>query len=340
MEAICKVGDGPGAELLEVPIPRCKEGEVLIEVEEAAICASDLQLFHWRPSVQGQTFPYPLVMGHEYVGWVREVGSGVAGFAPGDYVAGETHIPCLACHYCDTGRMHICANLGIVGRTHDGCFARYLAVSPWAVRKIPARLPGAVLLEPLGVAIHAIQQAGVQEKAVVNLGCGPIGLMAAAAAKRLGALQVIAISRTPAKLARAASLGADITINSQQQDPVEAVWDATWGLGADVVLEMSGSRTAFKQGLGMLRKQGAMVAVGNLDGPVEIDVLQDIVLQEKRLMGIFGRCMWQTWDTAVALVRQGDLDLTSFISDVYPLQEFQAAFAQAAGSMSKILLRP
>jgi threonine 3-dehydrogenase len=281
-------------------------------------------------------------MGHEFSGEVMEVGAQVTSLKLGDRVAGETHYPCGQCYQCQTGEQHICANMRLVGRTLDGCFADYCVLPEICARKIPDCIPSrqAALLEPLGVAVHAVTEAQVWGRPVVILGAGPIGLMAVAAARQLGAAQVIATARTPVKLEKALAMGATAALNPRTEDVVKEVLRATGGVGAGAVIDFTGDPEALVQGFRMLRKGGRVVLVaafGELSG---LDSLRDIIWKGAKITGIHGRRMFDTWILAEGLLVSQSVDVSPVTGSTYPLEGFEAAFAEATGSTGRVLLVP
>lgn len=343
-KALRKMKPQAGAELVELELPaELGPKEVLIEIEVAAICASDVHVYAWRPEVAALKIPLPFTMGHEFCGKVVQVGPQVETLVPGDRVSGETHWACGHCYYCQTGDLHICANMRLVGRTLDGCFGEYATLPEINARKIPATIPPekAALLEPLGVAVHALEAAEVSGKNVAILGCGAIGLLAIGAAKALGALSVFATSRSAGKLERAREMGADLVLNAAEDDVVGEMLKATGGLGVDAVIELSGSEEALHQGFQVLRKGGVIVLVGLPPEPVKLDIPGEMIRKEARLVGSFGRRMWQTWMTTERLLERGLVDVALATGRSFPLAQYQEAFREAASpAPGRVLLMP
>jgi len=342
MKALRKTHPEPGADLVEMADPRPSQGEVLIRVDIAAICGWDQHLYRW-PADLGDTMRLPFTLGHEFSGSVIEVGSGVSGLRPGDRVAGETHYPCGRCFQCNTGEQHICADLRLVGLDIDGCFADYVVLPQICARKIPPALPPheAALLEPFGVAVHAVTEAQVWGKSVAILGCGPIGVMAVAVACRMGAVHVYATSRTPAKLQAALRMGATRALNPTGEDIVQEVVAGTGGTGVGAVIDLTGDPIAVEQGFRMLRKGGRMVFVAAIAGPLKLDMRQHILWKEAKISGIHGRRMFETWILAEELACSGKVNLQTFMGETYGLSDFEAAFATAAsGSAGRVFLKP
>ena len=344
MKAVLKTRPEVGAELQMVERPAVTPGHLLVKVLAAALCHSDFDVYNYAPSVAVQNLKMPWIMGHEFFGEVVEVGQGVAGFAVGDRISSDSHVPCGHCHTCITGNQHICDHhMTVLGRTHPGCFAEYINLPAVAAVKMPkqTRPECGALMEPFGVAVHAIQQAEIAGKTLVITGLGTIGMMAVAAAHYLGATRIIAVSTNEQKLKMAKELGADVGINSQSQNVVEAVWQATDGTGADRVIEMTGVVRFFNLAIDMLAPAGRMVCVGNYNEDVIIPNYQLRVMnKELTITGIFGRRMFETWELAKELVVSGHVDLARFIGDVMPLEAFDRGAHIAPHPFGRIVYLP
>ncbi|WP_241236362.1 L-threonine 3-dehydrogenase [Brevibacillus marinus] len=342
MKAIVKQQAQPGAELREVPIPQIAPHEVLIAVQAASICGTDLHIYNWDRWAQSR-IRTPIVLGHEFSGVVVEVGSLVADVQPGDYVSAETHVVCHHCPQCRTGQYHVCQNTSLLGIDFPGCFAEYVKLPAENVWKNPPGMPYAVasLQEPLGNAVHAVLAGPVAGRTVAVVGCGPIGLMAVAVARAAGATQIVALDVNPYRLGLARTAGATATIQSQAEDPVKRVQELTDGNGVDVVCEMSGHPVAIRQGLEMLTNGGRMSILSLPAQPVEIDITRHIVFKGVTVLGITGRRMFETWRQAAGLLRSGMVDLAPLITHTLPLERFAEGFAlMTSGQCGKVVLIP
>ena len=342
MLALRKINEGSGAELVHTAVPRPGPDDVLVKVDIAAICGSDVPLYQ-RVVAAEDNLRIPFTLGHEFSGTVVERGANVSALKPGDRVSGETHYPCGSCYQCTTGEPHICANLKLVGRQIDGCFAEYCTLPQICARKVPQSLAPhqAALLEPLGVAVHAITEAQVWGNPVAILGIGPIGAMAVAVATHMGATRVFATSRTPAKLQIALEMGATRALNPNSEDVVREVLDETNGVGVGAVIDLTGDSVAVDQGFRMLRKGGRLVFVAAIAGPMVLDMRQHILWKEAKVSGIHGRRMFETWHLAEDLVASGKVGLDRMMGETHPLSEAKAAFhAAKAGSIGRVFLKP
>ncbi len=347
MRALRKTERKPGAELVEIPVPRPGEGEVLVKVHAASICGTDLHIHDWNEWAEKRIPHVPMTFGHELAGYVDSVGPEVHHLKPGAFVAAETHIACGHCSTCQTGRAHICENLRILGVDTDGAFAEYVvlpAQNAWVVGE-GIQPDAASVMEPFGNAVHAAFGTGGGEDLATNsvavMGCGPIGLFAVGIARALGAWKVIAVEPNEYRREMAATMGADLLVDPVATDPVAAVEAATNGTGAEVVLEMSGNARAIDQGTRMLARGGRMSLLGLPDGAVTLDLNDQVIFKEARLQGITGREMFRTWQQTTTLLSTGRVDISPVITHRFPLESFEEAFATtASGRSGKVILLP
>ena len=278
MKAIVKTERAPGVAVMQVKDPTPKEHDVLIKVRMAGICGTDLHIYSWDEWSANRIKP-PVILGHEFVGDVVEVGSEVTKVKVGEYVSAECHITCGKCYQCKTGESHICQDVKVLGVDADGGFAEYVVVPEDQIWKVDPSIPPeiAAILDPIGNAVYTVLSGDVAGLTLGVVGCGPIGLVSIAVARAAGATHVVAFDVSDYRLNIAKQVGADEVINDVKTDPVEAVMEETEGAGLDVVLEMSGHpngiRTAFK----VLRRGGRMSILGLPKEPLMLDVANDIV---------------------------------------------------------------
>lgn len=342
MRAVIKARIGVGLELSRVPIPSIGPKDVLIKVKATSICGTDLHIYRWDPWAQSRIKP-PLVVGHEFCGEVIEVGCDVQGVKVGDYVSAESHLICGLCDMCRTGQGHLCRNTKILGVDRDGCFAEYVSIpvlNAWI--NPPDMLPEiASLQENFGNAVHTAFTADVRAKKVLVTGCGPVGLMAIAVAKAIGARAVYATDIVPYRVELAERMGADLAVNALQTDVIEAVQRATEGEGVDVLLEMSGSASALRDGFSLL-KPGSEAALLGLPGqPIEFDFDNLIIFKGIKVHGVIGRKLWETWYQARGLLRSGAVNLNPVVTHRFSLDEFEKAFAlMQSGQCGKVVMFP
>jgi threonine 3-dehydrogenase len=347
MRALRKIRGGRGAELVEVPLPRPAAGEVLIEVAAASICGTDLHIYNWDPWAAGRITQLPMTFGHEVAGHVRAVGSEVHHLRPGAFVSAEGHVFCGFCPPCRRGKAHICENLKILGVDFDGGFAEYLVLPERNAWEVDKRIPPEVasIHDPFGNAVHTVFSGDgaseVTTATVVVLGCGPIGLFAVGISRASGARQVIAVEPNEFRLGLAKQMGADLLVDPGKEDPVEAVLVATDGHGAEVVLEMSGVPKVIDQGTRMLARGGRMSLLGLPTEPVPLDLTDQVIFKEARLVGVTGRELFRTWQQMTTLLATGMVDVAPVITHRFGLEQFEEAFeVMASGRSGKVTLVP
>jgi threonine 3-dehydrogenase len=342
MPAVVKPRAGPGLELQERPVPRPDRHEVLLRVRAASICGTDLHILRWDPWAQHRIHP-PLVVGHEVCGEVIEVGRDVTEVSPGVLVSVESHIVCGLCDMCRTGRGHLCRSTRILGVDRDGCFAGYVTVPALNAWPDPPGMPVeiAALQENFGNAVHTVLRADLRAKKVLVTGCGPVGLMAIAVAKAVGARAVYATDVSPYRLALARVMGASHVLNPADADVVGDVQELTEGEGVDVLLEMSGAASALRDGFQVLKPGGEAALLGLPGRPVEFDFDNQVIFKGVTVHGIVGRRLWETWYQARGLLRSGAVDLSPLVTHRFPLERFEEAFAlMTSGQCGKVVLLP
>ena len=331
MLAIAKTKLEKGVDLQKFPRPVPVNNEVLIKVKLSGICGSDLKLYNLAGKMTARKISLPVILGHEYCGVVAALGPKVTTLQVGDRVAGEPHIPCLNCFTCHTGNAHICPNQKNVGRTVNGSFGEYLTVPEISVRKVPAELTDheAALLEPLGVAVHAVRKNDVAGDNVLVLGCGPIGLMTISAAKAFGAARVFATGRSPEKLQKGLLMGADQTFNATDKGIIENIRSQAGTCGIGTVIDMTGSEEAIQQGLQVLRPGGMLVLAGILGRNIDLNALAYNIYYEIQIAGIFGRKLWESWILSEMLFRQKKIKTEVLMGATFAAGDYEQAFAEA-----------
>jgi threonine 3-dehydrogenase len=340
MRALVKESAAPGAAVRDVPVPEPGPGELLVRVEAASVCGTDVHIERWDKWAQDNFGPPPMVFGHEMAGVVVGHGPGAGRIRIGESVAAETHIVDWTCYQCRTGRAHVCQNLRILGVHVPGSFAEYAVIpetNAWVYEGIPAEI--AALQEPLGNAVHAAFVEEVAGQTVAVLGCGPIGLMAVAVLRMAGARRIFATDINPERLAMAQRMGADVAL-SGTDDVVGRLRAATDGNGVDIVLEMSGAESALHQGLAALTNGGRISLLGTHARPATVDLSSELIFKALRVYGITGRLLFETWYRTTALLEEG-LDVSPIITHRLPLTRYAEAFdLVAAGHAGKIVLLP
>jgi threonine 3-dehydrogenase len=342
MQAVVKAHAAPGIELREVPVPTPGPGEVLVRVQAASVCGTDLHIFDWDPWAQGRVHP-PLIPGHEFAGVVAGVGRGVTTVKEGDKVSAEMHVACGKCLQCRTGQAHICQHVRILGVDADGAFASFAIIPETNIWKLSPSIPHdyASLLDPLGNAVHTVLAGPIAAKTVAVTGCGAIGLFSIAVAQACGAAKVFAIEVNAHRRGVAAEMGADLALDPATDNVEEQIREATGGTGVDVLLEMSGHPAAIRQGFELLRTGGRASLLGIPSKPFELDFARDIIFKGAIVQGINGRKMFETWFQMEALLATGKLNLEPVITHRLKLSEFpQAMQLLQSGEAIKVVMRP
>ena len=340
MRALAKVRAGPGLELVERPSPEPGDGEVLLRMDAASICGTDLHLFNWDDWAAENLVP-PRILGHELAGTVAATGAGVTRVKEGDLVGVESHIACWECAQCRRGDAHLCAGLQVIGVHVDGGFAEYMVIPEANAIESNGLDPAVVALqEPMGNAVHAAFAEPIDGRSVLVTGCGPIGLCAVGIAKAAGATLVIATDTEPYRLDLARTMGADLALDVADAGTEERIVEATGGDGIEVVLEMSGSARALDQALRLVTRGGSISLLGIFGEPPRVDLSEDVIMKGLRLHGIFGRRIYDTWDQTQSLLR-GGLDVSPIITHRLALDEWETAFDLIASRHAgKVVLLP
>lgn len=343
MKAIVKETAGPGLRMVDRPVPTYGPGEVLIKVDSASICGTDVHIYDWDRWSSERLHP-PLIVGHEFCGTIDSCGPGVKGLAAGDRVTAEMHISCGICYQCKTGQAHICKDVVIKGVDGDGCFAEYVVMPSTNVWKLHSSIPDEIgsIHDPLGNAVHTVFSADVTGCSVGVLGCGPIGCAAVAIARACGATQVLAVDINPYRLDIARRMGADRLVDSREASAVEsAVDEMTGGKGLDVILEMSGHPDAIRSGLASLRGGGRIALLGLPSKPVEINLSKDVIFKGATVLGINGRRMFETWYRMEALIASKRVDFSPLVTHRLPMSGFERGMElMKSGNSGKVILDP
>lgn len=338
MRALYKPAAAPGLELVERPDPQPGEGEVLIRVLRTGICGTDLHIEAWDPWAAGAVSA-PIVPGHEFCGEVVGLGEGVRDVRVGDLVSGEGHVVCGTCRNCRAGRRHLCIRTSSLGVDRDGAFAE-LVVLPegnvW-VHRSPLDLDVAAILDPFGNAVHTALSFPVVGEDVLITGAGPIGVMAAAVCRFVGARHVVVTDVSQPRLELAKQLGADLVLDVSRERIADAQESLGMLEGFDVALEMSGAPDALPEILANLNSGGRIAVLGLPSRPVTLDWAK-VVTHMVTIKGIYGREMFETWYAMSALLQRG-LDISPVITDRLPAAQWKQAFDIArGGAHGKVVL--
>lgn len=338
MRALVKPGPTPGLVMRDEPEPAIGPRDVLIRVKYTSICGTDLHIRAWDPWA-ASTIPAPMIVGHEFTGTVADHGDDVEGLPVGTRVSGEGHITCGHCRNCRGGRRNYCRNHLGLGVTRPGAFAEYVVLPTENVFAVPHHIDDkvAAILDPLGNATHTALAFDVIGEDVLITGAGPIGLMAAAIVRHIGARHIAVTDINPSRLAMVPGFGRarPVDIRSESLEAVMAEFGMTEGF--DVGLEMSGAEPAFNQMLAAMNHGGRVAVLGIPPSSVELD-LNAVIFKGLTLRGIYGRRIFETWYKMSAMLESG-LDVSAVVTHEFAAEEFDTAFDMAAsGQAGKVLL--
>jgi len=337
MKALVKSKAEKGLWMEEVEIPKVGVNDVLVKIRKTAICGTDLHIYKWDEWAQ-KTIKPGMIIGHEYVGEVVEMGVGVTGFAKGDRVTGEGHIACGHCRNCRRGRKHVCENTVGIGVNIDGIFAEYAAIPSSNLMKMSNTIPDELLaiMDPFGNATHTALSFSVIGEDVLVTGSGLIGSMAVAIAKFAGARYVVATEMNPYRIELAKKMGATRVINPMEESLDDVIKELGM-IGFDIGLECSGSPAAFNDMVGHMYNSGKISLLGILPSQTTVD-WSSIIFKGLQLKGIYGREMYETWYQMEQMLMSG-LDLTPMISHRFDADDFQKGFdIMEEGNCGKVIL--
>jgi len=338
MKALVKKQAGKGIWLQDVPEPELGINDVLIKIRRTAICGTDMHIYNWDAWAE-KTIPVPMVVGHEFVGEIVDVGSNVNDFRPGQIVSGEGHVVCGRCRNCLAGRRHLCAQTSGIGVNRPGAFAQYLALP---MSNVWEHSPGidldvASLFDPFGNAVHTALQYDLLGEDVLITGAGPIGAMAAAVCKHAGARHVVITDVIDSRLELAATLGATRTVNVARESIEQVQKELQMSEGFDVGLEMSGNPQAFNDLLANMCHGGKVSILGIPAENTAID-WSIVIFNMLTLKGIYGREMYETWYKMSVMIDSG-LDISPVITHRLNYSDFQHGFdVMSSGEASKVVL--
>ncbi len=338
MLALVKTRPGPGLSLETVPDPEVGINDVLVRVHKTGICGTDLHIESWDPWAEKTIVP-PLIVGHEFVGHVVEVGSNVSDFHAGDLVSGEGHVVCGRCRHCLAGRRHLCAHTVGLGVGRDGAFAEYVVLP---MTNVWHHWPGideevAAIFDPFGNAVHTALAFPVLGEDVLVSGAGPIGLMATGIVRHAGARFVVVSEPNPFRRRLAERMGATAVIDPRERD-LHDVWTELGMVeGFDVALEMSGNAAALRGAIANMAHGGSIAMLGIPTAEIPLD-MNEIVFKMLTLRGIYGREMYETWYKMTVMLQSG-LDIRPVITHRFSFRDFEAAFAAArSGDSGKVIM--
>lgn len=321
------------------PIPDIGPNDVLIKIIKSAICGTDLHIYKWDEWAQ-KTIPVPMIVGHEYIGRIVKVGSEAQHLKVGQRVSGEGHIVCGHCRNCRAGTRHLCRDERGVGVHRQGSFAEYLSLPARNVFPIPDEISDdlAAIFDPFGNAVHTALSFDLVGEDVLITGAGPIGIMAVAICKHVGARNVVITDVNPYRLDLAEKIGATRAVNVANENLKDVMKDLKMAEGFDIGLEMSGNESAFQQMIGALNNGGKIALLGiPPGGKMDID-WNEVIFKGLHIKGIYGREMFETWYKMTAMLQSG-LDIGPVITHRFSIDDFQKGFdAMAQGNCGKVLL--
>ena len=345
MNAVRKARAGEGLELMRVPRPTPGPDDVLVYVEAASICGTDVHIWKWDRWSQRRIKP-PLTLGHEFCGTIVAIGDKVRHAQVGDFVSAESHVTCGMCYQCRTGQAHMCPHTEILGVDRDGAFANYVVVPEKVIwqndrEKLPPRI--ATLQEPFGNAVFATMNQDLSGGSVAVLGCGPIGLFTIGIARAVGAKAVLASDINAYRLSLAERMGASGVFNPAdgEGDIVPRMVEANGGYGVDVVFEMSGAPKAITTGFRVVRNGGTVILFGIPAEPVEIDVAENMIFKNLTVKAMNGRRIFETWYKTRWLLESKVVDLDPLITETVSLEALTGAIEKLSrGEACKIVVFP
>jgi threonine 3-dehydrogenase len=338
IKALAKLKAEPGIWMTQVEMPELGHNDLLIKINKTAICGTDVHIYNWDEWSQ-KTISVPMVIGHEYAGEVVDIGQEVRGFSVGDRVSGEGHITCGHCRNCRGGRTHLCRNTVGVGVNRTGCFSEYLVIPAVNAFKLPDEISDdlAAIFDPFGNAVHSALSFDLVGEDVLITGAGPIGVMAAAICKHVGARHVVVTDVNDYRLDLAKKMGATRVVNVAKQSLKDTMAELKMSEGFDVGLEMSGVPSAFSSMLELMNHGGKVAMLGIPPSDMGIDWSQ-VIFKGLVIKGIYGREMFETWYKMASLVQSG-LDLSPIITHHYSVDDFQQGFdAMRSGQSGKVIL--
>jgi len=338
MKTLAKLKPEAGIWMDTAPVPEIGPNDVLIKIRKTAICGTDIHICNWDEWSRN-TIPVPMIIGHEFAGVIEKAGSEVVGLKEGERVAGEGHLTCGHCRNCRAGKRHLCRNTIGVGVNRPGCFAEYLSIPAVNVFPLPDNISDDIgsLLDPLGNATHTTLSYDLVGEDVLITGAGPIGIMAVAVARHVGARFVVITDVNDYRLNLAKKMGATRVVNVTQKRVADVMPELGMREGFDVGLEMSGNMGAFRDMLDLMNYGGRVALLGIPPGEAAIDWTK-VIFKGLFLKGIYGREMFETW-YKMSTMLQSSLDISAIITHRFKVDDFQEAFdVMGSGMSGKVIL--
>ncbi len=338
MKALVKARPEPGLWMQQVPVPEPGPDEVLIKVRKSAICGTDVHIWNWD-EWSAKTVPVPMVVGHEFCGEIIDMGRAANKYRIGQRVAGEGHVVCNTCRNCRAGRGHLCRNTLGVGVNRPGSFAEYLCIPETNVIPIPDDIPDeiAAIFDPFGNAVHTALSFDLVGEDVLVTGAGPIGIMGALVAQKVGARKVVITDISPYRRDLAREMGVQHVVDAGTEDLADVMKALGMTEGFDVGLEMSGAAPAMRDMIDKMNNGGKIALLGIAPTAFAVD-WNKIIFKMLNVKGIYGREMYETWYKMIALVQSG-LDLSGLITHRIGIDDFEEGFAaMISGEAGKVVM--
>ncbi len=338
MKALVKSRPEPGLWLEFVPVPKPGPQDVMVRVRKSAICGTDIHIWKWD-EWSARTVPVPMVVGHEFCGEIVELGSAASRYQVGQRVSGEGHIVCGSCRNCRAGRGHLCRNTLGIGVHLPGSFAEYLVIPEANIVPVPDGIPDevAAVFDPFGNAVHTALSFDLVGEDVLVTGAGPIGIMGALVAQKVGARKVVITDIAPYRLDLARKMGVQNVVDSRRHSLRDVMDRIGMTEGFDVGLEMSGAAEAMRQMISHMNNGGKIALLGIAPTEFAVD-WNEIIFKMLHVKGIYGREMYETWYKMIALVQSG-LDLSDLITHRIDIDAFEEGFAALiSGEAGKVVM--
>jgi threonine 3-dehydrogenase len=338
MKALVKAAPEQGLWLQMVPVPEPGPNEVLIKVRKSAICGTDVHIWNWD-EWSAKTVPVPMVVGHEFCGQIVDCGPGAQKYKIGTRVSAEGHVVCGTCRNCRAGRGQLCRNTEGIGVNRPGSFAEYVCLPEHNVVLIPDDIPDeiAALFDPLGNAVHTALSFDLVGEDVLVTGAGPIGIMGALVAQKVGARKVVITDINPYRLQLAKQMGVQYVVDVSKTSLRDVMGDIGMSEGFDVGLEMSGAAPAMRQMIERMNNGGKLALLGIAPTEFAVD-WNTVIFNMLEIKGIYGREMFETWYKMIALVQSG-LDISGLITHRISIEDYRDGFAaMTSGQSGKVVM--
>ena len=338
MKALVKAAPEQGLWLQMVPVPEPGPNEVLIKVRKSAICGTDVHIWNWD-EWSAKTVPVPMVVGHEFCGQIVDCGPGAQKYKIGTRVSAEGHVVCGVCRNCRAGRGQLCRNTEGIGVNRPGSFAEYVCLPEHYVVPIPDDIPDeiAALFDPLGNAVHTALSFDLVGEDVLVTGAGPIGIMGALVAQKVGARKVVITDINPYRLQLAERMGVQYVVDVSKTSLRDVMGDIGMNEGFDVGLEMSGAAPAMRQMIERMNNGGKLALLGIAPTEFAVD-WNTVIFNMLEIKGIYGREMFETWYKMIALVQSG-LDISGLITHRISIEDYRDGFAaMTSGQSGKVVM--